>query len=93
MVTRPQTPKNENSKNFAITDSVLPLRLQRALDHYQGIILSRDMSNMTFSWLGPLMCIVEAKKNLFRVHVYKLSMDCPTYAFSSAPSNLLGLRM
>ena len=76
----PRSQKKENSKNFAITESVLALRFQRALNHYQGINLIQDMSNITFSRLGPLMCIVEAKKILFRVHVYKLSMHSPIWS-------------
>ena len=45
----PDEMKNSpNSKNVSINESVLPLRFQRALNHYQGIILSRDMPKNVF---------------------------------------------
>ena len=47
MVIQPHTPQTtENSKNVAIIESVLLLCFKRALNHFQGNILSRDMHNV-----------------------------------------------
>ena len=46
----PDTPKIENFDFFAITRSAVSIRLQRALNRYQGIILSGDM-------IFPYICI------------------------------------
>ena len=56
MLIRSQTPKNrKNLKNVVITGRGLPIRFQRALNHYQGIILSRDVIKPIMPILCPYM--------------------------------------
>ena len=63
MVIRPQTPRKLNIlKIFTATRSVLPLRFQRALNHYQITTLSQVMN------IFPIFVILGTRCSALRTH-------------------------